>query len=104
MKKPRINQRRYSEVIRLLKRVVNDEKQPIERRMRAADKLVDLYDRHDRLNERRAREAARAEVPEPTVTPETQPDTPEPELTAAQQAERFLETMRSKGYGEPNRA
>ena len=57
---PRIGRRRYAEAIRLLKGVIANETQPIERRLRAVDKLLDVYDRNDRTYERRARQAAKA--------------------------------------------
>jgi hypothetical protein len=98
MKKQRLNRRRYSEVVKLLKSVIADEKQPIERRMRAADRLLDVYDRADKIIERRAREAARAEAVEPAGSVAVEQTQDAPELTAEQQAEAFLEKMRSRVY------
>jgi len=47
----RLNRRRYSEVVRLLKEVIGNPKAGLARRMRAAQMVVDIYDRHDKRTE-----------------------------------------------------
>lgn len=99
MKRARINRRRYSEVIAALKGVISDAKTPVDRRLRAVDTLLSVYDRADKAAERRAREAVRTDVPEAGVPVSAEPtQDAAPELTAEQQAEQFLEKMRRKVY------
>jgi len=47
----RLNRRRYSEVVRLLKEVIGNPKAGLARRMRAAQMVIDIYDRHDKRTE-----------------------------------------------------
>lgn len=97
MKRARLNQRRYSAVVKLLKGVISDEKQPLDKRIRAADRLIDVYDRNDRLADRLARrEAVRTDTQDEPGTPTTDVQGAAPELSAEQEAELFLERMRSR--------
>jgi hypothetical protein len=51
----RLNRRRYLEITRLLKEVIGNEKVGVERRMRAVEMLLGVYDRHDKALERKER-------------------------------------------------
>lgn len=99
-KKARLNQRRYAEIVKMLKSVISNPKATIDRRMRAGDTLLSLYERHDRANDRRERAAADAEPETPEVATETQA---EPELSAEEAAQRFLASVRAK-YGDQSNA
>lgn len=85
----------------MLKGVISNDKTSLDRRLRAVDTLLSVYDRADKAAERRAREAAQADAPDagvPVSAEQTQDAAPQ--LTAEQQAEQFLEKMRRKVYAD----
>ena len=109
MKRTRLNRRRYAEVVTLLKGIVTDQKQPVERRMRAADRLMDLYDRNDKLAERLARreriDSLDSDAEETSAATSTESDAvSEPELSAEEAAARFLASVRAQREGVANNA
>lgn len=90
----RLNRRRYREIVSALKEIISDKKTPQQRRLRATETLLGVYDRHDRQEERKAAERRAAEtsnVPTPIQTVE------ETQETAEEAAARFLASMSKKG-------
>jgi hypothetical protein len=71
----RLNRRRYSEIVRLLKEVINNEKAGLARRMKAAETLLGVYDRHDRAIERKEARRNAAEKGNTTLTSANDPET-----------------------------
>jgi hypothetical protein len=95
-----LSRRKYSKLVKFLTGVMEDEKMSHRSRMVAAQRLDDILARNearaDRARERAQRQATRVGVPEPATASESTETTPE--LTAEQEAEAFLETMRKKAY------
>jgi hypothetical protein len=71
----RLNRRRYSEIVRLLKEVINNEKAGLARRMKAAETLLGVYDRHDRATERKEARRNAADKGDTTLTSANDPET-----------------------------
>jgi len=100
-----MNRKRYAEVIRLLKEVIGNERAGIARRMKAADMLLSVYDRHDRATERAERQAAalRAEQVQPSVQAEETPAIPaqndQAGSDALEKAFAFLKTSKASNAG-----
>lgn len=88
----RLNRRRYLEIVKLLKEVIANEKAGLARRMKAADTLIAVYERHDRAQERKQAQRATGAATDPS---EPQTET-EPVETAEQAATRFLAQMAAK--------
>ena len=95
----RLNRRRYREVISLLKEVIADKKAPQQRRLRAAETLMDVYARHDRTEA--AKEARRKAIgPSQAVEqPDTVPESQDESAIAELAAQRFLDSIRQKVNG-----
>ncbi|MBS1799552.1 MAG: hypothetical protein JSS95_06965 [Acidobacteria bacterium] len=89
----RLNRRRYREIVSALKEIISDKKTPQQRRLRATETLLGVYDRHDRQEERKAQRRATetTDAPTPTNTPS------EAHETAEEAAARFLASMKQKG-------
>ena len=71
----RLSRRRYAEVTRYLKSLIEDEKQPHRMRMRAVDSLMTVYAAHDRAAERAEAKRAAALKGERDATAGDAPDT-----------------------------
>ncbi len=65
----RLSRRRFSTVTKYLNTLISDERQPHRLRLRAAERLLDLHERHDRAVER---ENARGAKGGCNPTPEVQ--------------------------------
>jgi hypothetical protein len=94
---PRLNRRRYVEVVRLLKETITNRSVALKVRLNAADTLLSIYDRHDRQLERKGRTAeseltTASEEPIPVVEPET----------AEQIADRLISTYGRKDTNASN--
>lgn len=84
----RLNRRRYREAVTALKEIIGNPKTPAQRRLRAIETLLGIYDRHDRTEARK--EAAKRVAIEGTLTRDA--DTAEaaaPESTE-EKIDRFL--------------
>lgn len=88
----RLNRRRYREAVAALKEIISSPKTPAQRRLRAVETLLGIYDRHDRT------EAAKEARKRPTDT-QNSPENPElaeapavPE-TAEEAARKFLASL-----------
>jgi hypothetical protein len=90
----RLNRRRYLEITRLLKEVVGNEKAGLARRMKAAEMLLSVYDRHDKALDRKERSTLK----EPTEI-EPEPIEPVAEESGVSDTAHaaFLEAMRPRG-------
>lgn len=89
----RLNRRRYREIVATLKEVIADKKAPQQRRLRATETLLSVYERHDRNEERKAaqrRAADTTDVPTSTNAPV------EIQETAEAAADRFLKSMQKE--------
>jgi hypothetical protein len=95
----RLNPRRYAEIVRLLKDTIKNEKAGLARRMRAAELLLGLYERHDRAQERKQVKNAPAgdATPEPGKQDETAPVGETREEKNAREVEESLAYLRSGG-------
>jgi hypothetical protein len=92
---PRLNRRRYAEVVRLLKEVIQNVNTTIDRRLRAADTLIGIYDRLDKSAARR--DAARSSPVVPVGTEVRQQQVSD----AERMAREFLLSQGAAG-SEPN--
>jgi hypothetical protein len=94
---PRLNRRRYREIVAALKELISNKKAPPQRRLHAIETLMEVYARHDRTiaqyeARRRAAEASQndsqpSEVPEAPLSPED----------ALKEAHSFLARIGAKG-------
>lgn len=91
----RLNRRRYREAVAALKEIIADKKTPPQRKLRAVETLLGIYDRHDRSENEKARRRAAEATREPgqAETPAPAPLTREDALREAQQ---FLARVNEK--------
>jgi len=86
----RLNRKRYREIVSLLKSVIADPKATRRERLRAADTLLGVYDRHDRTEADKARRKAAGSAGE-----SQQPAAPAEAPQSAEDAARaFLASIR----------
>jgi len=64
MAQPRLNRKRYRECVIALKAIVSDAKAPQQRRLRAVELLLGIYDKSDRSHQRREALQRAVEAPE----------------------------------------
>ena len=82
----RLNQRRYAEVVALLKSVIVNENTKLEQRLRATETLLGIYDRHDR-----SIASAERKVGKPSeVDVQNTPDEPVEPMSTVDLARRFI--------------
>jgi ribosomal protein S20 len=87
----RLNRRRYSEIVRLLKEVISNEKAGLARRVKAAETLLGVYDRHDRAVERK--EARRNSAEQGSVVIPSPAEVTHAEPSAEEDARAFIAKM-----------
>jgi hypothetical protein len=95
LRSPRLSRRRYQEVTKLLKEVIANKSASVERRMRAADTLLAVYDRQDRAMERKTKKDTSAITAEAEVEAGPQ-DFTEPEVkneSTEDAAQRLLDRI-----------
>lgn len=88
--------KRKAEVARFLRAILENPKTTTLQRLRAVERLDDLYRRHDEEQQRAAERSARSAEAAPTATQDTT-TVPEPAESAEEAAERFLDSLRQKG-------
>lgn len=89
--------KRKAEVARFLRAILENPKTTTLQRLRAVERLDDLYRRHDEEQQRAAERAARSAEAAPTATAPT-PETEQPvsPADALREAQAFLERTRQK--------
>jgi hypothetical protein len=83
----RLNRRRYREVVATLKEIISDKKAPQQRRLRAVEMLLEVYSKHDRMEERRAAQKRASDAPETPGQPDASTDAEE---TGDESVDAFL--------------
>lgn len=72
--KGRLNRRRYREAVACLKELIGDKKQSAQRRLRSVEMLLEIYGRHDRLEQRKDALRKGATASEPSTGGEDKSD------------------------------
>jgi len=88
----RLNRRRYRDIVALLKELIADKKAPQQRRLKAAETLMEVYARHDRNEERKAAQKRAVDASQGGGQPEGSPEAQEP---AQESVEEFLKRVRT---------
>lgn len=83
----RLNRRRYRESVVALKEIIGDKKTPPQRKIRAIEMLLSIYDRHDRNEERKAAQKRAVGASQDAGQPEGSPEAQE---RAQESVEEFL--------------
>lgn len=91
----RLNRRRYREAVAALKEIIADKKTPPQRKLRAVETLLGIYDRHDRSETEKARRRAVEAAREPGQA-ETPAPAPVSREAALREAQEFLARMNGK--------
>ena len=94
----RLNRRRYREAVSALKEIIANQKTPAQRRLRAVETLLSIYDRHDRSEERK--ESRKRSEAQTEAGAEAEAATTMKPETAEGAAARFIDEMRQKGRNE----
>jgi hypothetical protein len=95
----RLNRRRFKEAVSALKEIISNPKTPAQRRLRAVETLLSIYDRHDRTEAAKDARRRSAGTPSEPATPDSQ-EQPSPAPESAQDAARkFLASLENSTNG-----
>lgn len=94
----RLNRRRYRECVNALKEVVGNPKTPPQRKLRAIETLLGIYDRHDRTEQQKEqrRRSTQQSIHEAAEEQEPQQPVPQTIEDAEAEARRFLQRVRNE--------
>jgi Mn-containing catalase len=95
----RLNRRRYREAVAALKELISNPKTPPQRKLRAIETLLGIYDRHDRTEAARESRKRSAEGPSSPATGEPQGQQPPAPLSpedALEQARKYLQRTKAE--------
>jgi hypothetical protein len=95
----RLSRKRYTEITRYLKAVIDDESKADRLRMAAVESLLEVYARHDRSELQREYRRRAAEGAQDASQPEEAPEAPE---SAEEAAERIIASVRQRGRTQPS--
>lgn len=95
----RLSRKRYSEITRYLKAVIDDENKSDRMRMAAVESLLEVYARHDRTEAQKEARRRGTEAAQDASQPIAPPEAPE---SAEERAERFLQRFRAQRENTTN--